>query len=558
MQAAGVERILQYHDRTKHYPMRFARSAGYLDWDNQPDPFRRFDGCTAIPLPHDASDGGPDFDALYLRAGDPVREGFRRPFGLGSLGRLLELSLAITAWKSYKTSRWALRANPSSGNLHPTEGYLILPPLSDAAADAGIYHYRSDLHALERRCAFPAEWFRDLTRGFPQDAFFVGLSSIHWREAWKYGERAFRYCQHDAGHAVGALRFAAATLGWDFAVLPQPSDREVADLLGLSREVDFSGADREQPDLLGVVLPSAGDWRAAAESFPDARVVASLQSAPWSGRANRLSAERTEWDAIDAAAADATKPRTVCVAARMPQGARLEPAPRRDVAAVRVIRSRRSATAFDAKAMLPRAAFFTILDRTFPRADAAPFDAIADARNGAPRVHFALFVHRVEGLAPGLYFYLRNPASADAVRAAMRPGFEWNAVHDSRGGEPIYLLKEGPMERWAAAISCNQDIAGECCFSLGMIAEFEPVLRAEGPHAYRTLHWEAGLAGQVLYLEAEAAGFRGTGIGCFFDDDMHGLLGIRDRRLHTIYHFALGLPVLDARLETSPPYEPVR
>ena len=47
----------------------------------------------------------------------------------------------------------------------------------------------------------------------------VALSSIYWREAWKYGGRAFRYCQHDVGHAIGTLRVAAATLGWSAALL---------------------------------------------------------------------------------------------------------------------------------------------------------------------------------------------------------------------------------------------------------------------------------------------------------------------------------------------------
>ena len=29
----------------------------------------------------------------------------------------------------------------------------------------------------------------------PDGVMLVALTSIHWREAWKYGERAFRYCQ---------------------------------------------------------------------------------------------------------------------------------------------------------------------------------------------------------------------------------------------------------------------------------------------------------------------------------------------------------------------------
>src|SRR5437660_12483691 len=47
----------------------------------------------------------------------------------------------------------------------------------------------------------PSVWTA-LMAAFPEDSFLVGLSSIHWREAWKYGERAFRYCQHDVGHAL--------------------------------------------------------------------------------------------------------------------------------------------------------------------------------------------------------------------------------------------------------------------------------------------------------------------------------------------------------------------
>jgi hypothetical protein len=62
------------------------------------------------------------------------------------------------------------------------------------------------------------------------------------------------------------------------------------------------------------------------------------------------------------------------------------------------------------------------------------------------------------------------------------------------------------------------------------------------------------MLGQVLYLEAEAAGIRGTGIGCFFDDEMHALLGIRDREWQSLYHFTAGGAVDDARLTTLPAY----
>jgi len=40
----------------------------------------------------------------------------------------------------------------------------------------------------------------------------------------------------------------------------------------------------------------------------------------------------------------------------------------------------------------------------------------------------------------------------------------------------------------------------------------------------------AGAIGQVLYLEAEAAGVRATGIGCFYDDPVHQVYGLADSR----------------------------
>src|SRR5207248_1358174 len=173
-------------------------------------------------------------------------------------------------------SRWALRCNPSSGNLHPTEGYLVVPALPDL--EAGVYHYDSHDHALQRRCRFSGA-------GLPGGAFLVGLSSVHWREAWKYGERAYRYCQHDLGHALAAVRYAAAALGWSALLLDRPGDDDVARWLGLDREADFAAVeppDRESPGALMLVGPAP--LLAGQDLDP-----AALDGGAWSGAANPLS-----------------------------------------------------------------------------------------------------------------------------------------------------------------------------------------------------------------------------------------------------------------------------
>ena len=77
---------------------------------------------------------------------------------------------------------------------------------------------------------------------------------------------------------------------------------------------------------------------------------------------------------------------------------------------------------------------------------------------------------------------------------------------------------EGDTRRPAQQTSCDQAIAADGVFAVAMLAEYREPLEAYGPWFYRRLYWETGVVGQVLYLEAEATGIRGTGIGCFFDD----------------------------------------
>lgn len=529
--------------------MRFARSAGYLDWNTQPDPFRRFAGAPSIPLPLDKSDRGPALDELYNLQLDKFSGA---PLSAESLGRFFELSLAITAWKVYQTSRWALRANPSSGNLHPTEGYCIIPGLAGISPLPGVYHYRSDEHAIERRCEFTNDVFDILIPGHSGNAFLAGLSSVHWREAWKYGERAFRYCQHDVGHALGSLRFAAAALGWRLRVLPHVNDMQISALLGLERDADFEDAEREAPDLLLLVETSPAP-KESLTTIPDPAAVLCIRDSHWQGRANTLSSGHVEWDAIEIADAAARRHSTGRASAEPYSPA--APVPLKSAApaaSARVIRDRRSAQAYDGKTNISLDQFLRILDHTIPRA-AAPFDSIYTIMPEGPATHFAIFVHRIDGLERGLYFFARDAAELPALRSAMRPAFEWRRVATPEHLH-LYLLKSGDMTGFGPAVSCNQDIAGDGVFSLGMIARFEPRIRAAGAHYYKYLHWEAGLAGQVLYLECEAAGIRGTGIGCFYDDEMHGLLGIRGHDWHTIYHFAAGGPVADTRIQTEPPY----
>jgi hypothetical protein len=207
----------------------------------------------------------------------------------------------------------------------------------------------------------------------------------------------------------------------------------------------------------------------------------------------------------------------------------------------------------DGSTGISREAFFRMLARLIPTRDrrSIPWDAIP----WRPRIHLGLFVHRVEGVPRGLYALARDPDKLAALKEVMRREFRWQHVPSCPPGLPLYLLQEGDCRALAATVSCGQHIAGDGAFSLGMIADYIESLTTYGAAFYRNLFWEVGMVGQVLYLEAEEAGIRSTGIGCYFDDPVHEVFGITPRKWQSFYHFTVGGQVEDPRLTTLPAYD---
>ena len=524
-QNAAIEQTLRYHEETKHHLDRYARSLGYLKWEDQPNPFREYLGSPRLELPLSRQDEHRSFAELFSS-----RRGEARALTRQTLGLFFECSLALSAWKEAPGARWALRINPSSGNLHPTESYALLPPVAGIGPSSGAYHYLSRDHALELR----SRWEGTVAAG----GFYLALTSIPWREAWKYGERAFRYCQHDVGHALAAVTFSAALLGWKARLHPVASEY-VDWLLGL-----------DQPSHpLEMEIPEVLVWIQTDPLQPPFALPAAHSALERFGQPNQLSAGHAAWPLIDEVAA----------ATRELPDPQISPSPRETrwgdpspvpclTPAGRIIRQRRSAVDFDGDTSLSQAAFLQILDQTLPRPHTPPFDLW----EVPARAHLVLFVHRVTDLAPGLYLWVRNLQHVDALRGACHSDFLWTCEQPERC--PLFQLERGDLSEFAKGLSCHQDIAADGAFSLGMLTYFEPTLRARGAHAYRQLFWEAGMIGQTLYLGAEAAGMRGTGIGCYFDDVAHNALGLKDRTWQSLYHFTVGSPVDDPRLRSAPPY----
>jgi len=487
----------EYHELTKHSAEALRRTQYNLDWKNMPNPFRHYEGVPILDLPADPP--APQISALEVLEGKTGTTLVKD--GAGFLSQLMFYSASISASKRVPSTgyTYALRVNPSSGNLHPTEFHFSARGLVNWPD--GLYHYRPSSHMAEQRAI--GEIGARLLES-PTPLIFV-LTSIAWREAWKYKDRAYRYCLHDIGHAWQALALAARSLGCESFALGNFFDDSVAEVCLLSED--------EWPMLIvGVHGPSI-----------PVRMLDQVEMISLGGQPNRLSEEKVAYPLIESVHAS-TKLSMEAITPGLCQpkppgrgGIRLPPEASTDCSFGDVVRMRRSALDFrggDRSISLSQLA--TLLSCT----KEPLFADFATTRF----VHLYLYLHRVTGLAPGVYRYW--PGNAELER-----------------------IKDGDQRLVAAALSLGQALAGNACVAFSMIGDFENASRSYGDRGYRYVHFEAGAIGHRMYLASEALGLRATGIGAFFDDEVNRYLNLSPELGQVVYHFAIGYPVPDPRLE---------
>jgi len=409
----------------------------------------------------------------------------------------------LSGVKDSDGNRWYVRSNPSSGNLHPVETYVLV--------NNSLYHYDAMSHSLEQRGANATAPVAG-----SKDAVVVLLSAISWREEWKYGLRGPRYTYLDAGHAIGAVLQAARAFGWTGYIADHLSDAELAALLGIN--------DSLQAPVAAIVLDRRGGVAVAPDATGDVT---------WYGAARPLAARSWSHPAADALVSAVSKPATP----RRPYVDE-EPSLANAEAHVRLARRRRTALAF-AKNTTTRAALFetlnAVLDET-QRFEGAPATASS----------LLVFVHGVDDIASGTY--LVNPGELLSRVPAVPVSWPLDA----------YCVSEGDFRAATAAAACHQSIAGDAAFVIAFIADMGEAFDPPAPYMYPRLFWQAGALGQRLYLAATARGLGVSGIGCFFDDAVHAFVGLEDQRFQALYLAAVGAALPDERLLAEDPFVGLR
>lgn len=321
-------------------------------------------------------------------------------------------------------------------------------------------------------------------------------------------------------------------LGWKIEVI-STKDTELQSLIGFDQAHRYVPEERELADML--LLVTLDDTVCTSEL--NSGTLRNALEDTYKGKANQLSRDWHKWDILerieDATLSDALEHKKFHIDTYEENPYRKSSGLAKDI-----VLNRRSAQAMNKDdCTITKNEFETILGSV--------------KSNNSP-IHLVIFVHSVEEIDAGLYILVRNDAHKTELKSLLKEDFLWERVDTEAGA--LYKLQNGDMRAISQIISCNQGIASNGAFTLGMLAQFTEQIETFGASRYKELYWECGAIGQQLYLETTSLHLSATGIGCFLDDILHEVIGLQTNDYQTLYHFTVGRGLVDTRLSTLKPY----
>lgn len=480
-----VDATWTYHNGTKHSYESVRTSAHFLDWPNQPLPFKVYSTLEPRPLPGDRPPAAmPALVAIAASGAEPLG-----PCGpdLRTLAGIVFFSAGITRRRTFPGREILFRAAACTGALYHIELYLVCGDLPDL--EAGVYHFGVQDFALRqlragdyRGAVVRATAAEPSTAAAP---VLIVSTATYWRNAWKYEARTYRHCFWDTGTMLANLLAAAAAFEVPARIVCGFVDAEVNRLLDLdaAREVALTliplGRDRPAP--VGVVpevgrlgLPTAP----LSKTEVDYAAIRAMHAASSLAQDEQVRAWRGQTPA-----ADRLVPSGPLIPLRSPEDAAL---PGDSIAQVIL---RRGSTRQFALEPITLAQLSTMLDRA---TRGVPADFLEPA--GAMLNHLYLIVHDVEGLPAGAYVFHRDR-------------------------QALELLQEGNFRREAGYLGLDQELPADASVNVYCLADLPRILERFGNRGYRATQLEAGIIGGKLYLSAYAQRLGATGL-TFYDDEV--------------------------------------
>ena len=476
--------LRHYHEATKHSYESVRMTPHFLDWDNQPLPFKLYRDVEQVAL--------PDVSASA--------DGNTPGVGIDELARLLFYSAGVTKKRRSQGGQMLFRAAACTGALYHIEIYVIAGSLD--GLDAGVYHYGPKDSVLSRLRG--GDWRRALVAASGDEPELseapaaLVLTSTFWRNAWKYRARAYRHSFWDSGTMFANLEVIAAKLNLRAHLLLGFADDEVNHL------IDVDG-DKEA----AVAIVAIGGLGSHAENDVEREIPA----AP--GIARRLELDtvplsRMEVDYPPIREAHRSSSLPSGDAARTWRGmhvsSRTSVSVPSEVEAV--IRRRGSSRRFERRS-IGKSAAMHVLGSTLPAID-SDVPSLGDVY---------VIVNDVEGISSGSYFYPRDGAERGTLQ----------------------LLEGGELRDEARYLDLEQDLAGDASVNVYVLTSLDAVVARYGDRGYRAAQLEGGVLGGRMYLASYAQGLGATGL-TFFDDAVTDFFSPDATGKAVMFLLAFGLP----------------
>ena len=512
MKNRETEATWAYHDGTKHSYQSVRANPHYLDWENQPIPFKIYSKLDPIPLRQQLSSSGMPALTAIADITAPGDESVR-PTSQG-LAEILFLSAGVTRRRSYPGGEMLFRAAACTGALYHIDLYLACGDLDDLAA--GVYHFSPHDFALRR--LRQGDYRAVLARASGNEPSVVTAPvilvcvSTYWRNAWKYQARAYRHCYWDNGTILANLLAAASARQLPAQVVVGFVDAAVSELLGLDakREAPLSlvalgHATSDAPVPPPTMEPLALETVLLSKTevdYPAMRAMheaSSLESeeevVAWRGEAPRNRGTRRD------------------EGGKEPRFLPLQPLGDDEIPQDKIeeVVIRRGSTRQFARESITFAQLSTMLDRA-TRGIPADFLDPAESHND-----LYLIIHAVDDIPAGAYVYRRNECALE-------------------------LFKEGDFRREAGNLGLGQEIPADCSVNIYFLTDLNHALERFGNRGYRAAQLEASILGGKLYLAAYAQRLGASGL-TFFDDEVTEFFSPHAAGKSVMFLLALGKSV---------------
>lgn len=417
----------------------------------------------------------------------------------------------------------------------------------------------------------------------PKNNFIIALSTVMWREIWKYGPRGWRYTQLDVGHAIGSLIIACKITDYEVKVLDAKQIPNANQILGFNQARDSTCVndtrEGEKAEVFLLLTPkdknnNENTLKQKYENMLQILKELSKKEEPIvSGQPNIVFINAKDpviWPYIDYIEKATNFLLPLNNNSNLPYSTEKTTNDSIQIFSdidklCKSVRIRRSVLDFREEnisilqfvnciaSILPE--FNPMVSQTCQN-----FQDIFEISRYYPNIHFGLWISGVSGLENGLYLLIRGTSNEFISQINEELKLEETPrsliqVKNKSIHHDINLFYVKPEERnnetirkEASDFSCFQSIAKDCSVVISMLA---PVNQSIDlcPVNYSYLHWEAGFLGQMLYIQAYEQGIGATGMGCFLDGETANVFKVSSL-LTPIYHFAFGQQVKDIRFSS--------